>query len=68
MDINTKLSESKCWDMVNRIQNGKTPEDIRERCRIAEEWLNANEIIDNSTYNDLMMTVAYLHRESYHLA
>ena len=68
MKVNTKLSVSGCWEMVNRIQNGKTAEDIRERCRIAEQWLRANEIIDNETYNDLMMTVSYLHRESYHMA
>lgn len=68
MTINKKLSVSGCWKMVNAIQNGKTPEEIRSRCRIAEEWLNENEIIDNDTYNSLMMTVSFIHRESYHLA
>lgn len=52
--------------MVNAIQGGKTPAEVRERCRIAEEWLNANEVINNEQYDDLMMTVAYLHRDSYH--
>ena len=54
--------------MVNAIQNGKTPEDIRERCKIAEQWLVANENIDTETYNDMMMAVSHIHRESYHLA
>ena len=68
MEINKTLSKAGCWKMVNAIQNGKTPEEIRERCRIAESWLMANEIIDNEEYDELMMTVAYLRRESYHLA
>lgn len=54
--------------MVNAIQNGRTPEEIRERCNIAEEWLQANEVIDNETYDSMMMTVSYLYRESYHTA
>ena len=68
MAINKNLSVDGCWRMVNAIQNGKTPHEIRERCRIAEEWLKANEVIDNDQYNDMMMTVAYLHRESHHIA
>ena len=66
MAINRRLSARGCWRMVNAIQNGRTPEEIRERCTVAEEWLDANEIIDNETYNSLMMTVSYLYRESYH--
>ena len=65
--INTKLSLSGCWKMVNAIQNGRTPDDIRHRCRIAEEWLIANEVISNEEYDDLMMTVSWIHRESYHM-
>lgn len=65
MAINTKLSASRCWDMVNRIQNGKSPEDIRRRCNVAEEWLRANEVISNSEYDELMMAVSFLYRESY---
>lgn len=64
--INTKLSENGCWKMVNAIQNGKSPAEIRERCNIAEMWLKANEVIGCDIYNDLMMTVAYLYRESFH--
>lgn len=66
MAINVRLSVNGCWRMVNAIQNGRTPQEIRERCGIAEEWLKANEIINNDEYNDLMMTVSYLYRESYH--
>lgn len=66
MEINTRLPLKRCWDMVNRIQKGNTPQEIRRRCQIAEEWLTANEIISNEEYDALMMTVAYLHRESYH--
>lgn len=54
--------------MVNAIQNGKTPEEIRERCQIAAEWLKANEVISFEEYDDLMNAVSYLHRESYHIA
>lgn len=63
--INENLSLNRCWEMVNRIQNGRTPEDIRERCRVAEMWLTANKVISTSDYDDLMDTVAYLCRESY---
>ena len=66
MKINTKLSEKRCWDMVNRIQLAKSPAEIRERCLIAEEWLKKNEVIDVYQYDDLMRTVAYWHRESFH--
>ena len=67
MAINTKLSLTGCWRMVNAIQGGKTPSEIRRRCMIAEEWLKANEIISTDDFDDLMMAVAYIHRESYHL-
>lgn len=66
-EINKKLSLKGCWNMVNRIQLANTPEQIRERCRIAEEWLTANEVISNEEYNELMKSVTYLNRESYHL-
>lgn len=65
--INTKLSLSGCWKMVNAIQNGKTPTDIRKRAAIAEEWLRANEVIDYDQYNELMKATAYLYRESYRI-
>lgn len=68
MKINASLSVTGCWKMVNAIQNGKTPQEVRERCYIAEKWLKANKVIDNDQYNDMMMTVTYLHRESYHTA
>lgn len=67
MPINTRLSLSGCWKLVNACQNGKTPGDIRERCRIAEEWLNKNEIITNEEYDSLMMSVSLIHRETYHM-
>lgn len=66
--INKTLSESQCWKMVNRIQLGNTPEEIRERCHIAEQWLRANEVISIDAFDELMNTVAYWHRESYHFA
>lgn len=65
--INTKMSLDKCREMVNRIQLGNTPEEIRKRCNVAEKWLKANEVISNEEYDDLMRTVSYLYRESYHL-
>lgn len=66
MQINKRLPLKRCWDMVNNIQKAKTPKEIRERCQTAEEWLTANEVISIDDYDALMMTVAYLHRESYH--
>lgn len=67
MTINTKLSVKRCWDMVNRIQMGRTPDEIRRRCRVAEEWLTANEVITTDEYDELMMAVSFIHRESYHI-
>ena len=66
MAINTKLSVTGCWRMVNAIENGKDATEVRERCRIAASWLEANEVINYDQFNELMMTVAYIHRESYH--
>ena len=66
MEINKNLSPDRCWKMVNKIQLGKTAEEIRERCHVAEQWLMANVVITNEEYDDLMMAVSYLHRESYH--
>lgn len=68
MTVNKNLSETACWKMVNKIQNGKTPQEIRERCRVAEEWLKANEVISVDAYDNMMMAVSFLYRESYHLA
>lgn len=68
MEINRRLSLKRCWDMVNRIQKANTPQDIRRRCQIAEEWLTANEVISIDEYDALMMAVAYIHRETYHIA
>lgn len=65
--INTKLSLRKCWDMVNRIQLANSPEQMRERCRIAEDWLTKNEVISVEEYNDLMRAVSQLCAESYHM-
>lgn len=67
MKINTRLSVEGCWKMVNAIQNGNTPQEIRERCRIAAKWLEENENLDYDQYNEMMMAVTYLHRESYHI-
>lgn len=67
MQINQNLSLNACWRMVNAIQNGRTSAEIRERCQIAEKWLTANKAITNEEYDDLMRTVAYLCRESYHI-
>ena len=67
MRCNRNLSLKGCWDMVNRIQLADTPEGIRNRCRVAEEWLLNNDVIDNDEYDDLMRAVAYLRSESYHM-
>lgn len=52
--------------MVNRIESAQTPREIRERCIIAEEWLTANTRITNEEYDELMMAVSYIYRDSYH--
>ena len=65
MDINVNLSVKGCWRLVNGIQNGKTPAEIRERASIAEEWITANKNLNIDTYNDMMDSIAYLIRESY---
>lgn len=66
MGINRRLSVSGCWKMVNAIENAGTPAEVRTRCAIAEEWLKNNDVISNADYDDLMDTVAYICRESYH--
>ena len=58
MKINTKLSLKRCWDMVNRIETV-------EQSQIAEEWLNANEIITVDEYDDLMRALTAQRREAY---
>lgn len=63
--INKNLSLSGCWRMVNAIQNGKTRGEIIERCSIAEAWLTANMVINNSQYDELMRAVSYIYREAY---
>lgn len=65
--VNTKLSLKGCWKLVNACQNGNTPQEIRQRCAIAEDWLVKNEIITTTEYDDLMMAVSYIIRESYSL-
>jgi hypothetical protein len=66
MVINTMLSLNGCWRLVNATQNGKTPQEVRERCAVAEEWLTANKVISMDDYDDLMNTIAYIVRDSYH--
>ena len=68
MTVNTKLSVRGCWRLVSAIQNGKTPEEIRRRCEIAEEWLTDNEILTDSQYEALMATVGFLFNESWRIA
>ncbi len=63
--INTRLSLKRCWDMVNRIQLATTPSAVRERCRIAEQWLKKNEVISNEEYNELMRAVSWESVDSY---
>lgn len=67
MKINEMLSLDGCWNMVNRIQLANSPEQIRERCRIASEWLGKNKMISTEDFDSLMMAVSQLHRESYHM-
>lgn len=67
MGINRRLSLRGCWRMVNAIQNGETPKEIRNRAGIASEWLKANEVISIEDFDELMDTVAYLVRESYQM-
>lgn len=65
MTVNKKLNYAGCWKMVNRIEDGADAQEIRRRCNIAERWLTANEVIDKEQFNELMMAVSFIHRESY---
>lgn len=65
MAINKRLSLRGCWRMVNAIQNGDTPKEIRQRAWIAAEWLKANEVISIDDFDELMDTVAFWVRASY---
>lgn len=52
--------------MVNHIDEAETPEEIRRRCKIAEQYLINNLVITDEDFDELMKAVAYLVRESYH--
>lgn len=65
MQDSTTMTLEECWTMVNGIQDGKTPQDVRARCAEVRECLAKNENISNKEYDDLMRTAAYLCRESY---
>ena len=56
--VNTKVSQKSLWKLVNAV-------DSLPKARIAEEWLKANEVIDNNAYNDLMMALSQITRELY---
>ncbi len=57
--INPNLSVQRCWDMVNRVET------VRQGA-VAEAWLQANRVISNEEYNELMMALTFLIREAYH--
>lgn len=63
--INPNLTLEQCWKLCNNIQHASSPADMRERCAIAEEWLTANTVISNSDYDEMMVYVSALYRESY---
>ena len=71
MPVNTKISIKRLWNLVNAVQNGKTPQEIRERAAVAEEWISHNEAINKGKRfdiaDDMMNALAYLVRESYHI-
>lgn len=65
--INVNLSLSGCWKMVNRIQLGKDPTEIMQRCKIAEKWICKNKVITSEQGNELMRAITQLYREAYRM-
>jgi hypothetical protein len=55
------------WNIVNNIQTAKTAEEMRKKCNNAEKLIRDDSSINNDDFDELMMTIAYLHRESYRL-
>ena len=53
------------WDMVNNIQVIDNQVKIREKCNAIEKMLKADNNIDNDAFEDLMMTITFIYRESY---
>ena len=58
--VNPRTSAKGLWKMVNAV-------DTIHRAKVAEDWIKANEVIDNETYNDLMMALSYITRELYRM-
>lgn len=52
------------WKIVNDIQTAQTEKEIRKRCNEAEKLIRADNSISNDAFDELMMTIAYLYRES----
>lgn len=46
--------------MVNAV-------DSIPKAMTAEKWIKGNEVIDNATYNELMMALSYITRELYRM-
>ena len=65
--VNPNLSLTLCWIMVNRIQQGDSPENTIERFNIAKKWLDANKVISNEDYDELMRAATYLLRDAYRM-
>ena len=60
-----KYTVNQLWDFVNRIE----VEDVkltRDRAQSAIKFLDNLAGLDVNTYNDMMDSIAYIVRESYH--
>ena len=58
------MTVNEYWNIVNNIQVGKTPGEVRQRCNEAEKLIRADKTMDNDTFDELMMAIAFLYREA----
>ena len=63
--VTNHFSLSKCWNMVNRIDECDNDTEKLKRCEIAEGYLVGNKVIDDDDFDQLMSAVSYLRREAY---
>lgn len=60
-----KYTNNELWGFVNRIEVD-SPSETRKRAEQVIKVLDKCEYLNIDTYNDMMDTIAYMVRESYH--
>ena len=58
------MSLQECWDMVNAISDGRTPDEIRANALKADAWLRRNKNLTNEEWDELEAAVVWQYREA----